>query len=90
MRTTKRNFKQFVHSFVDARGVTRWAVGDWDDTTQMWTCPLTEKEQTRYGEKTLQVTYLDSLGGTTSRTQALRRARYLYGDREAEASQEDK
>jgi len=89
MRATKRNFKQYVHEFVDSRGTTRYAVCDWDEEHAQFTRPMDAGERALTGCHTYFGKTPADLGGYTSRRAALRRARYLYGDREAEASQEE-
>ncbi len=74
-----RNYNQYVHTWVDADGSTHYAVGYWDQAHSYWVCPLSYRTRdTRSIEE--RSTYISGLPQYPTRRQALRRARYLFGN----------
>jgi len=78
-RNKNVNYAQYVHAFVDANGVTRYAVGAWDEEKGQYTCPMTDGEMAATGCHTKFAKTPAGLGGYVSRARALRRARYIFG-----------
>lgn len=81
-RNSAIDYTQFVHEFVDGNGVTRYAVAEWNEEHSQWSRPLDAGSRKLTGCHTEVVGFhgLASLGGYKDRKQALRRARYLFGE----------
>ena len=77
----KQSFTQYVHEFIDEQGRRRWAVARWDDKNGEYYCPLSADERRANGGEVFAIVSrsLEYLGGYLNRQQALRRARYLFG-----------
>jgi hypothetical protein len=76
---TRVKYDQYVHEYKDQRGVTRYAVAEWDQNRGQYTRPTsrrTYKLSGCYAEFSQSVSYF---GGWLTRRQALREARYLFG-----------
>ena len=78
-RNKSVNYTQYVHEFVDDRGNTRYAVGEWDEKHAEYICPLDERQRKLTGCFAEFSKKPAGLGGYLSRQKALRRARYLFG-----------
>ena len=76
----KAKFTKYVHEFTDDFGETRYAVAEWDEFHGQWVAPLDHNTRKLTGCSAEFARTLKGLGGYKSRTRALRRARYLYGD----------
>ena len=76
---TRAIYDKYVHEFVDRQGVTRYAVAAWNQASGQYTSPLTRVEQKLTGCSSEFCRDLNYFGGYTSRRDALRRARYLFG-----------
>jgi hypothetical protein len=76
------DFTKYVHEFVDDKGVIRYGVAKWEESTGQFICPLDKRTAKLTGCFAEFARSIKGLGGYTSRAQALRRARYLFGDSE--------
>jgi len=78
--TTKRDFTQFVHE----TEVGSWAVGEWSQVHAQFTCPLYPAARrvtgcsAAFARRSSDLPY--QFRGPKGRQQALRAARYLYGE----------
>jgi hypothetical protein len=79
-RNSQADFTQYVHEFTDKQGVVRFAVAEWDEANNQYTCPMDNQERELTGAHTKFARKLEGLGGYRDRTKALRRARYLFGE----------
>jgi len=84
-RNNKVNYTQFVHEFTDDEGRTRYAVGQWSLEHGQYTAPLDTRTRKLTGCFAEFSSTTKGLGGYLKRSDALRRARYLFG-----ANTEDK
>ena len=84
-RNPKQDFTQYVHEFTDKSGTTRYAVGEWDESAGQFTAPLDARTRKLTGCFAEFSSSAAGLGGYIKRTDALRRARYLFGSGEEEA-----
>lgn len=73
----KAIYDQYIHEFVDERGQTRYAVAEYKDG--QYVCPLDNRTGKLTGCRAEFAKTPAGLGGYTSRQEALRRARYLFG-----------
>lgn len=78
-RNPKQDYTQYVHEFTDKNGVTRYAVGEWNQEHAQYTCPLSSRDAKLTGCHTEFAKKPAGLGGYLTRAKALRRARYLFG-----------
>jgi len=79
-RNSQKDFTQYVHEFTDKNGQIRYAVAEWNEQNAQYNRPLDKRtaELTGcYAEFSKELWYL---GGYKTRRQALRRARYLFGN----------
>lgn len=81
-RNSQKDFTQYVHQYTDKDGVTRYAVGEWDEKNAQYTAPLDKRTQELTGCYAEFAKKPAGLGGYKKRSQALRRARYLFGQTE--------
>jgi hypothetical protein len=86
MRTrhgSRNDYTQYVHEYVDKNGRTLYAVGQWDESRGEYYRPMDAGERAANGGNVFAYISRDvrNMGAYTSRTQALRRARYLFGQR---------
>jgi hypothetical protein len=74
------SYSLYVHEYVTDRGQTRYAVGDWDEHKAQYTAPL-DKTTARltgcFGQFSRKPSGMDNY---PTYKQALRRARYLFGE----------
>lgn len=77
----KAIYDKYVHEFTDERGRTRYAVAEWDAQNGQYICPLDNRTAKLTGCRAEFAKKPDGLGGYLSRREALRRARYLFGDK---------
>ncbi len=78
-RNPKADFTKYVHEFIDEDGKTRWAVGEWNAENGQFTAPLDARIRKMTGCFAEFSRTAKGLGGYTTRAEALRRARYLFG-----------
>lgn len=76
----KNSYTQYVHEFTDRRGITRYAVAEWNEGAGQYQCPLDSRTQKLTGCRAEFSRDLEYLGGYRTRRQALRRARYIFSD----------
>ncbi|MFA6270315.1 MAG: hypothetical protein WC657_03845 [Candidatus Paceibacterota bacterium] len=74
------DYTQYVHEFIDDQGVTRYAVGEWIESAGQYQCPLDANSRKLTGCHTECARTPSGLGGYKTKRQALRRARYIFGD----------
>jgi len=77
----RNNYTQYIHEFVNKRGQTRYAVARWDAGRGQYIRPL---DKTEYKLTGCSAEFARKPGGVQNyadRTKALRRARYLFGQR---------
>jgi hypothetical protein len=74
------NYAQYVHEFVDAQGVTRFAVGVLNPDGSI-TRPAGKVVREMTGALTETFPALQAMGGWVRRTSAIRQANYLFGER---------
>ena len=79
-RNSAVDFTKYVHEFVDDEGKTRYAVGQWDEKNAQFTAPLDARTRKLTGCFAEFSRTAKGLGGYLSRSDALRRARYLFGE----------
>jgi hypothetical protein len=72
------SFTQYVHEFEDGRGQTRYAVARWDEQHAQYVRPLDATERRLSGAYAEFARMPCGMQSYTSRTRALRRARYLF------------
>ena len=84
-RNQSISYTQYVHEFTNERGETRYAVAEWDEKSGEYTRPLTHQQAQATGCFAEFCHNLNYFGGYKTRKEALRRARYLFG----QDSQED-
>jgi hypothetical protein len=80
-RNPEVDYTQFVHEFVDEFGHTRYAVARWEQSSGQFVCPLSETTKKLTGCFAEYAKQPSELGGYKSRQEALRRARYLFGEK---------
>ena len=76
----KAKFTKYVHEFTDDSGETRYAVAEWDSFHSQYVAPLDARTRKLTGCSAEFAKTPKALGGYKTKRQALRRARYLYGD----------
>ena len=76
----RKDFTQYVHEFEDDKGVTRYAVAEWDSFHNNWVVPMDARQAKATGCHSECARTLKGIGGYIDRKIALRRARYLYGE----------
>ncbi len=76
----KPKFSEFVHEYTDGHGKTRYAVAQWNEDANQYQRPLDKRSRELTGCHTEYAHKLSDLGGYMTRRQALRRARYLFGE----------
>jgi len=76
-RNKNVNYSQYVHEFTDDYGIKRYAVARYENG--QYICPFDKRLYKLTGCTHEFATNLQSLGGYSTRKQALRRARYLFG-----------
>ena len=76
-------YGKYVHKFVDAFGITRYAVAEWDEKSGEYIVPLDSSTRKMNGGNVYAefAKSLKTIGGYLTRQQALRRARYLFGEK---------
>ncbi len=79
-----KHFDQYIHPFTDDSGETRYAVAEWDEFHGQYVAPLDARTRKLTGCSTEFAKTPKALGGYKTKRQALRRARYLYGDANGE------
>lgn len=79
-RNPKADYTQYVHEYTDKHGKTRYAVGEWNEQSGQYTCPLDKRTAELTGCFAEFAKTPAGLGGYLSRAKALRRARYLFGE----------
>ena len=82
--TKQNNYAKFVHEYTDNKGRTGYAVAEWNEQAAEWQAPLDARTAKLTGCSAEFSKKLTGLGGPIlhTRRQALRRARYLFGDEE--------
>lgn len=79
-RNKSVDYTQYVHEFVDWQGKTRYAVGEWVEASAEYVAPLDAQQRKLTGCFAEFAKKPAGLGGFLTRRQALRRARYLFGE----------
>lgn len=74
------DYSKYVHEYEDENGKTMYAVARWDEHAAEWICPLDARTRKLTGCYAEFAKRLSGLGGYRTRRQALRRARYLFGE----------
>ena len=77
---TKVKYDRYVWEYVDIRGVTRFAVAEWNQEQAEYRRPLSKSTQKLTGCYAEQSKTVSWFGGWLTRRQALREARYLFGE----------
>lgn len=72
------DYTKYVHEYTDRKGVTRYAVAEWNQESGQYTCPLDMRTYKLTGCHSEFARTPAGIGGYTSRAKALRRARYLF------------
>ena len=80
-RNPKVTYTQYVHEFEDKTGQTRYAVGEWSQARGQFSRPLDSRTQKLTGCSGEFTRSIAGFGGYKTRSQALRRARYLFSYR---------
>lgn len=83
-RNPKADYTQYVHEYTDEKGRTRYAVAAWDDNHAQFICPLDKRTRELTGCYAEFSRTPAGLGGYLTRSKALRRARYLFGNDDEE------
>lgn len=87
-RNYRVDYTQYVHEFVDALGITRFAVGFLcEDGSIVRPAGKTVRELT--GDKIESFPTLQAMGGWLRRSSALRQAQYIFGQKNGLAAIED-
>lgn len=78
----KNIYGKYVHEFIDKDGNTRYAVAEYNEKTGQYTCPLDVRTRKLTGCSAEFANTPAGIGGYLTKKQALRRARYLFADRD--------
>ncbi len=76
----KAIYDEYVHEYYDAKGRLRFAVAAWNEGTAQYERPLDKRTRELTGCYAEYTRKIESFGGYPTRRQALRRARYLFGE----------
>lgn len=76
------DYTKYIHEFEDKNGKIRFAVAEWNEQSAEFICPLDKRTQQLTGCYAKFSKTPSGLGGYITRTQALRRARYLFSEKE--------
>jgi hypothetical protein len=79
-RNSQVDYTQYIHEFVDDDGKTRFAVGQWSQENGQFTTPLDARTRKLTGCSAEFSRTAKGLGGYLKRSDALRRARYLFSE----------
>lgn len=82
-RNSSVDFTKYVHEYENDKGETRYGVGAWDQESGQYTVPLDAVTARMTGCSAAfskKITGLPGIGYKSKRD-ALRRARYIYGDK---------
>jgi len=74
------NYGKFVHEYTDRNGKTLFAVAEWVESAGQYQCPLSKRTAKLTGCHIEFSRTLSGLGSFPTRRQALRNARYLFGE----------
>ena len=74
------DYTQYVHEFSDRSGQIRYAVGRWDDDHAEYIRPFDATERRLTGCSAEFARKPEAIQSFPTRKQALRRARYLFGE----------
>lgn len=84
-KNSQVDYTQYVHKFTDENGKIYFAVGEWNQERGQYTCPLDAHTRELTGCFAEFARTPQGLGAySASRQKALRRARYLFGQRQSE------
>ncbi len=75
----RKDYTQYVHEFEDENGNTRYAVAEWDEQRAQYIRPFDAEERKLTGASAEFAQRPSGVQSFKSRSQALRRARYLFG-----------
>lgn len=76
----KAIYNQYIHKFTDEDGNTRYAVAQYNESTGQYICPTDHRTFQLTGCSAEYASTPAGIGGYLTKRQALRRARYLFGD----------
>jgi hypothetical protein len=82
VKTKRQDFSKYVHEYTNKSGTTLYAVAEWDEVHAQWIRPLDASTRKITGCHSEYSKSLSGIGGYPTRRQALRRARYLFGETE--------
>ena len=78
----KAKYDQYIHEYYDESGNVRYSVAWWDENTGQYQRPLDARTRALTGCHTEYTHRIKEFGGYLTKRQALRRARYLFGENE--------
>jgi len=80
----KSIYGQYVHEFVNKNGQTRYTIAAWNEDNGQYEYPMSKKERELTGCHTYVARSVKGIasfvGSYVSRSKALRRARYVFGE----------
>lgn len=79
----KFSSEDYVHEYQDKQGRTRYAVAEWDESHGQWVAPLDAETRKLTGCFAEFARTLSGIGGFIDKREAQRRARKLFGGRNA-------
>jgi len=88
-RNSAVDFTKYVHEFTDDKGKTRYAVGEWNAKNGQFIAPLDTRTRKLTGCFAQFSRTAKGLGGYLKRSDALRRARYLFGETHEEREERE-
>lgn len=77
---TRKIFDRYIWEYTDKHGITRYAVAEWNQEHGQFTRPTSARTYKLSGCYAEYSGSVDYFGGWLTRRQALREARYLYGE----------
>jgi len=87
-RNSQVDYTQYVHEYTDDDGKTRYAVGEWSMERGQFTAPLDARTRKLTGCSAEFSRTANGMGGYLKRSDALRRARYLFSNSSEEQALE--
>lgn len=78
----KTIYDKYVHEYTDEQGRTRYSVGEWSQERAQYSRPLDKRIAELTGCSGEFTKKIEGFPGYFNKRQALRRARYLFGEKE--------
>lgn len=74
-------YNSYIHEYTDKQGRKRFAVAEWDERNRRFVVRLDRRDAEIIGYTVFFADRVEDVGGYLDRRKALRRARYVYGQR---------